>query len=57
MAELDKDCVVLEPSFGRGNLADVIYAAGVADLLGIELNPDTGVSSIVWLSSSRASLR
>lgn len=40
MAELDKDCVVLEPSCGRGDLADVIYAAGVADLLGVELNPD-----------------
>ena len=40
MAELDANCVVLEPSCGRGDLADVIYAAGVADLLGLELNPD-----------------
>lgn len=40
MAELDKDCIVLEPSCGRGDLADVIYDAGVADLLGVELNPD-----------------
>lgn len=40
MAELDADCVVLEPSCGRGDLADVIYAAGVAGLLGVELNPD-----------------
>lgn len=40
MAELDADCVVLEPSCGRGDLADVIYAAGVANLLGVELNLD-----------------
>ena len=40
MAELDANCVVLEPSCGRGDLADVIYAVGVADLLGLELNPD-----------------
>ena len=40
MAELDANCVVLEPSCGRGDLADVIYAAGVANLLGVELNPD-----------------
>lgn len=40
MAELDKDCTVLEPSCGRGDLADVIYNTGVGYLLGIELNPD-----------------
>ena len=40
MAELDNDCVVLEPSCGRGDLADEIYAAGVANLLGVEINPD-----------------
>ena len=40
MAELDANCVVLEPSCGRGDLANVIHAAGVADLLGVELNPD-----------------
>lgn len=40
LAELDADCVVLEPSCGRDDLADIIYAAGVAGLLGVELNPD-----------------
>lgn len=40
MAELDADCVVLEPSCGRGDLADVIYVAGATNLLGLELNTD-----------------
>lgn len=40
MAELDANCIVLEPSCGRGDLADEIYAAGATNLLGLELNPD-----------------
>ena len=49
MAELDANCVVLEPSCGRGDLADVIYAAGVANLLGVELNPECLVAEdIFW---------
>lgn len=40
LAELDDTCIVLEPSCGKGDLADVIYAAGVKELVGIELNPD-----------------
>ncbi len=38
MAELDSTCIVLEPSCGKGDLADVIYAAGVKELVGLELN-------------------
>jgi len=40
MAELDETSIVLEPSCGRGDLADVIYEAGVKELTGIELNRD-----------------
>lgn len=40
MAELNSDCIVLEPSCGRGDLADVIYAAGVVNVHGVEINPD-----------------
>ena len=40
MAELDKTCIVLEPSCGRGDLADEIYAVGVESLHGVEINPD-----------------
>lgn len=40
LAELDETCVVLEPSCGRGDLADVIYEAGVKELGCIELNRD-----------------
>ena len=40
LAELDKDSVVLEPSCGKGDLADVIYKAGVKLLYGVELNPE-----------------
>lgn len=40
LAELDDTCIVLEPSCGKGDLADVIYAAGVKELVGVELNPD-----------------
>lgn len=39
-ADLDASCVVLEPSCGKGDLADVIYEAGVQDLFGVELNND-----------------
>jgi predicted RNA methylase len=40
LAELTADSRVLEPSCGKGDLADVIYEQGVAALTGIELNPD-----------------
>lgn len=40
LAELDDTCIVLEPSCGKGDLADVIYEAGVKELVGVELNPD-----------------
>ena len=40
LAELSADSIVLEPSCGRGDLADVIYEQGVATLMGIELNSD-----------------
>lgn len=40
MADLDGSCRVLEPSCGKGDLADVVYEHGVEKLLGIELNPD-----------------
>ena len=40
LAELDADSTVLEPSCGRGDLADVIYEAGVKKLACIELNRD-----------------
>lgn len=38
LAELDSTCIVLEPSCGKGDLADVIYEAGVKELVGLELN-------------------
>ena len=40
LADLDGDSVVLEPSCGRGDLADVIFEAGVKELACIELNRD-----------------
>lgn len=40
MAELDGTCVVLEPSCGKGDLADVVFEAGVKALYGLELNRD-----------------
>jgi predicted RNA methylase len=40
LAELTAYSRVLEPSCGKGDLADVIYEQGVAALTGIELNPD-----------------
>ena len=40
MAELDSTCVVLEPSCGKGDLADVVFEAGVKALYGLELNRD-----------------
>jgi len=40
LAELDSTCIVLEPSCGKGDLADVIYEAGVKELVGLELNRD-----------------
>lgn len=42
MAELDPSCTVLEPSCGRGNIADVIYDFGVKELTCVELNCDMG---------------
>lgn len=40
MAELDNTCIVLEPSCGKGDLADIIFEAGVKDLYCVELNRD-----------------
>ncbi len=40
MAELDDTCIVLEPSCGKGDLADVIFETGVKSLYCVELNPD-----------------
>ncbi len=40
MAELDSTCIVLEPSCGKGDLADVVSEAGVKVLYGLELNRD-----------------
>jgi len=40
MAELTEDSIVLEPSVGKGGIADVIWEHGVSSLLGIELNQD-----------------
>lgn len=42
MAELDSTCDVLEPSCGKGDLADVVFEAGVKYLLATELDPDMG---------------
>ena len=40
LADLSDNSHVLEPSCGRGDLADVIYEQNIATLTGIELNPD-----------------
>ena len=40
LAELTEDSIVLEPSVGKGALADVIWERGVSSLLGVELNQD-----------------
>lgn len=40
LAELDAESDVLEPSIGRGDLADVILERGPKQLYGVELNPD-----------------
>lgn len=40
MADLSAAANVLEPSCGKGDLADVIYERGVKELMGIELNRD-----------------
>lgn len=40
MAELDETCSILEPSCGRGDLADEIFALGFGSLYGVEINPD-----------------
>lgn len=42
LADLDGESTVLEPSCGRGDLADVIYEHGVKQLVGLELNPEMG---------------
>jgi len=38
MAELSSRSRVLEPSCGKGDLADVIYERGATDIFGVELN-------------------
>ena len=40
LAEIDCDSCVLEPSIGRGDLADVIWECGPKELLGVELNSE-----------------
>ena len=40
IAELTWDSIVLEPSIGKGDLADVIYKQGISELIGVELNKD-----------------
>lgn len=40
MAELTPDSVVLEPSCGKGSIADAVWKRKPKRLLGIELNPD-----------------
>ena len=40
LAEFDADSEVLEPSVGRGDLADVIWERGPMHLVGVELNKD-----------------
>ena len=40
MAELTEHSKVLEPSVGKGGIADVVWARSVASLLGIELNQE-----------------
>lgn len=54
MAELDSTCVVLEPSCGKGDLADVVFEAGVKELVGLELNREmekhlTGKSYVTFV--------
>ena len=40
LAELTEDSIVLEPSVGKGGIADAIWDRNVSYLLGIELNQD-----------------
>ena len=40
MADIKPNSIVLEPSIGKGDLADVIYEHGATDIFGIELNAD-----------------
>lgn len=43
LAEINGNSFVLEPSCGKGDLADVIYERSPAMLWGIEINPDMDV--------------
>lgn len=43
LAEIDSNSFVLEPSCGRGDLADVIWARNPAMLYGVEINKDMDV--------------
>jgi len=43
LAEIDSGSNVLEPSIGRGDLADVAWQRGPASLYGVELNPDMNI--------------
>jgi predicted RNA methylase len=38
LAELDENSFVLEPSIGRGDLADVAWESGIRRLYGVDLN-------------------
>jgi len=40
MADLSPGDRVLEPSCGKGDLADVVYERGVTDITGVEINPE-----------------
>jgi phospholipid N-methyltransferase len=42
LAELTEHSKVLEPSVGKGGIADVVWERGVSSLLGIELNQEMG---------------
>lgn len=42
LAEIDGTTSVLEPSCGKGNIADAVWRRNPAKLLGIELNTDMG---------------
>ncbi|MCL1995153.1 MAG: class I SAM-dependent methyltransferase [Defluviitaleaceae bacterium] len=42
LAELDEDSKVLEPSIGKGDLADVVCEQGIMQLVGVEINKDMG---------------
>lgn len=42
MADIKSDSFVLEPSCGKGNLADVIWERSPGQLLGVELNGEMG---------------